>query len=367
MSRFLNKRYVDFEAYEAGEQPKGREYLKLNTNENPFPPSPKVAEALKAYDADGLRFYADPLCTDLRKKIADKFGLEADNVMPTNGSDDVLNYVIMAFGEIGKSQDDEPSFIFPDITYSFYSVLCWLHGVSYRTVPLEGDMTIDPEKFMDAGANVIIANPNAPTGIALPVADIEKIIKSNKDHVVMIDEAYVDFGWESCVPLIEKYDNLIVCHTFSKSRSFAGGRLGYALAQKPLIKDLEKIRQSQSPYNVDGIVQKLGEAALDDDAYYKKNCEEIKVNRRYLKNALLEMGFRVLPSSTNFLFAKHPDIKGTDMYEELKERGILVRHFAGDRIQGYNRIAIGTKPEMDRLIKEISEIIKEHEKDSGEE
>ena len=359
MSRFLNKRYIDFEAYEAGEQPQDNEYIKLNTNENPFPPSPKVAKALEDFDVDSLRYYEDPMSTGLRKKLAEKFGLAPENIMPTNGSDDVLNYFFTAFGEIGKSQDDEPSFVFPDITYNFYEVLCGLHGISYRTIPLEGDMTIDPEKFMNAGASVVIANPNAPTGIALPLSDIEKIVKSNKDNVVLIDEAYVDFGWESAVPLVSKYDNLIVCQTFSKSRSFAGGRLGYAVANKALIQDLEKIRQSQSPYNVDGITLKLGEAALDDEAYYKANCETIKENRRYLRNALTELGFRVLPSSTNFLFAKHPDVDGAVMYEELKKRGILVRHFDHDRIRGYNRIAIGTREQVDTLIKTVSEIIKE--------
>lgn len=361
MSRFINKRYIDFEAYEAGEQPQDNEYLKLNTNENPFPPSPKVKQALADFDTDSLRFYEDPMSTGLRKKLADKFDLEPYNIMPTNGSDDVLNYFLTAFGEIGKSQDKKPSFVFPDITYNFYEVLCGLHGISYRTIPLEGDMTIDPEKFMDVGAGVVIPNPNAPTGIALPLSDIEKIVKSNKDHVVLIDEAYVDFGWESAVPLTRKYDNLVVCQTFSKSRSFAGGRLGYAVANKALISDLEKIRQSQSPYNVDAITLKLGEAALDDEEYYKANCEIIKENRRYLRNALTELGFRVLPSSTNFLFAKHPDVGGQEMYEELKKRGILVRHFDRDRIRGYNRIAIGTKEEMDRLIRAAGEIVKEHE------
>ena len=358
MSRYINKRYIDFEAYESGEQPKDGEYIRLNTNENPFPPSPKVAEALKDFDVNGLRFYEDMMCTGLRRKLADKFGLQPENIMPTNGSDDVLNYVIMTYGDIGKSQEDEPSFVFPDITYNFYEVLCGLHGVSYRTIPLEGDMTIDPEKFMNAGANVIIANPNAPTGIALPLSDIEKIIKSNSDHVVLIDEAYVDFGWESAVSLVNKYDNLIVCQTFSKSRSFAGGRLGFAVANKALILDLEKIRQSQSPYNVDGITQKLGEAAIDDEEYYRANCETIKANRRYLRNALSEMGFRVLPSSTNFLFARHPDIKGIDLYNELKKRKILVRHFDGERIRAYNRIAIGTREQVDKLIEEIADILK---------
>lgn len=363
MSRFINKRYVDFKAYEAGEQPQDSEYLKLNTNENPFPPSPKVKKALAEFDTDCLRFYEDPMSTGLRKKLADKFGLEPSNIMPSNGSDDILNYFFTAYGDIGKSQGSKPSFVFPDITYNFYEVLCGLHGISYRTIPLEGDMTIDPEKFMDAGCGVVIANPNAPTGIALPLSDIEKIVKSNRDNVVLIDEAYVDFGWESAVPLVSKYDNLIVCQTFSKSRSFAGGRLGYAVASKALISDLEKIRQSQSPYNVDAVTLVLGEAALDDEEYYKANCETIKENRRYLRNALTELGFRVLPSSTNFLFAKHPDVSGQDMYEELKTKGILVRHFDHDRIRGYNRIAIGTKEEMDRLIRATGEIVKAHEDD----
>lgn len=356
MSRFLDKRYEGFSAYEAGEQP-GPEYIRLNTNESPFPPSPLVKEALEGFDVGGLRFYSDPFSLALRKKLADKYGVDADNVLVTNGSDDVLNFVFQAFNPIGQPEDAEPSMVFPDITYNFYEILCGLHGIRFRTIPLEGDMTVDPEKFMNVGANVVLPNPNAPTGIALPLSDIEKIVRSNPDHTVLIDEAYIDFGWESAVPLIEKYDNLIVCMTYSKSRSFAGGRVGFAIASKALLADVLMIQQSQAPFNVNAMSQKLAEAALDDEAYYKNNVEIIKENRRYTRNALMEMGFKVLPSATNFVFAKHPDIDGKELYQELKKRKILIRHFDRDRIRGYNRITIGTREQMDKLFAEIADIL----------
>ncbi|MBQ3281760.1 MAG: histidinol-phosphate transaminase [Eubacterium sp.] len=355
MSRFLDKRYAGFSAYEAGEQP-GPEYIRLNTNESPFSPSPKVIRALEDFDAGSLRFYSDAFCTELRRKLAEKYEVEPDNVIVTNGSDDVLNYVFQAFNPCDGPQG-EPSVVFPDITYNFYEVLCGLHGVSFRTVPLEGDMTVDPEKFLNVEANVVLPNPNAPTGIALPLSDIEKIVASNPEHTVLIDQAYVDFGWESAVPLIKKYDNLIVCHTYSKSRSFAGGRVGFAIASKALIADLLLMQQSQAPYNVNGVSQRLAEAALDDDAYYQKNIEIIKENRRFTRNALMEMGFKVLPSATNFVFAKHPDIGGAELYEELKNRKILIRHFDRDRIRGYNRITIGTREQMDTLLTAITDIL----------
>ena len=355
MSRFLDKRFEGFKAYESGEQP-GPEYIRLNTNESPFPPSPKVKKALEDFDVDSLKFYSDPFCTKLRTKLAEKYGVEPDNIIVTNGSDDVLNYVFQAFNPSWEQQD-EPTVVFPDITYNFYEILCGLHGVNFRTIPLEGDMTVDPAKFMNVHANVVLPNPNAPTGIALPLADIEKIVASNPDHAVLIDQAYIDFGWESAVPLIRKYDNLIVCHTYSKSRSFAGGRVGFAVASKALIADLLLMQQSQAPYNVNGVSQRLAEAALDDDAYYQNNVEIIKENRRFTRNALMEMGFKVLPSATNFVFAKHPDIDGAELYEELKKRKILVRHFDRDRIRGYNRISIGTREQMDALLAAIAEIL----------
>lgn len=361
MSRYITDRYKDFKAYEAGEQLDDREYIRLNTNESPFPPSQKVIQALKDFDAGGMRFYPDPFCTSLRRKIAGKYDVSPENVLVTNGSDDVLDYAFMAFNPIGTVKEDRPTVVFPDITYNFYEILCGLHGVSFSTIPVGGDMTIDPEDFMDTGANVVIPNPNAPTGIALQLSDIEKIVRSNRDHVVLIDEAYIDFGWESAVPLIKKYDNLLISQTYSKSRSFAGGRVGFAIADKGLIADLLKIQQSESPYNVNSVSLALAEAALDDEEYYAANCRTIRENRRYTRNALMEMGFRVLPSSTNFVFARHPDIRGADIYEELKKRGILVRHFDRDRIRAYNRISIGTKEQMGRLIEALADIIKEYE------
>ena len=367
MSRYIAERYKDFKAYEAGEQLEDREYIRLNTNESPFPPSPLVMKAMEDFDLSKMRLYPDPFSTSLRKKIADKYGILPENVLVTNGSDDVLSFAFTAFNEIGTKGEGKASVVFPDVTYNFYEILCGLHGVRYRTIPVGGDMTVDPADYMNAGANVVLPNPNAPTGTALPLSDIEKIVSSNRDHVVLIDEAYIDFGWETAVPLIKKYDNLLISQTYSKSRSFAGGRVGFALGDKGIISDLLKIQQSQSPYNVNSISLKLAEAALDDEEYYLENCRTIRENRRYTRNALLEMGFRALPSSTNFVFAKHPDIKGAEIYEELKKRGILVRHFDRDRIRGYNRISIGTKAQMDRLIEALAEIIKEYENRPEEE
>ena len=355
MSRFFSKKYSSLTAYTPGEQPKDMKYVKLNTNESPFPPSPKtVAAASEA--AESLMLYSDPECTPLVRACANLYGVSEDMVLMTNGSDEILNFAFMAFS------DEEHPVIFPDITYGFYPVFARLNNIPYETVPLTDDFRINPEDYVGVGKNIFIANPNAPTGIALPLSDIERIVKSNPNNIVVIDEAYVDFGAESAVSLVHKYDNLIVTMTFSKSRSLAGGRLGFGIACPALIRDMNTIKYSTNPYNVNRMTIAAGTAALLDNAYYMHNCDIIKKNREYTKQKLRDMGFYVLESSANFLFAKTDECEGEELYLKLKARGILVRHFSSERIKDFNRITIGTREEMDKFLFATEEILKEKRK-----
>ncbi|MBQ9879562.1 MAG: histidinol-phosphate transaminase [Clostridia bacterium] len=349
MSRFLDPRYSGLKEYVPGEQPRDRKYIKLNTNESPFPPSASVMKCATESETADLRLYSDPSQTVLRKKLADHYGVKPENVLVGDGSDEVLNFCFMCFAH-GRAA-------FADITYGFYKVLADLHSIETRIVPLADDFTVDPAKYEGIGIFTVIANPNAPTGIALKVSDIERIVASNPDSVVVVDEAYVDFGAESCLPLIEKYDNLAVVRTYSKSFSLAGARLGYCFADAGLISDLDRIRNSCNPYNVGRLSLLAGAAAIDDAAYYELNCGRIAVNREYTTAKLGELGFCVLPSSANFVFASHPGISGKELYSGLKERGILVRYFDLPRIDGHIRITIGTKEQTDALIAALSEMI----------
>lgn len=352
MSRFLNSKYQSFEAYTPGEQPKDMEYVKLNTNESPYPPSKEVIEAVNAAEVKNLKLYPDPEAKGLKKKIADLHGVTSKNIFLSNGSDDILNFAFMAFCGDGKTA------YFPDITYGFYKVFADLHGVKYNALPLEKDFTIDCKKYYNAKGMVVIANPNAPTGIALGLEKIEDVIKNNPDNVVLIDEAYVDFGGESAYKLTKKYDNLLVVQTFSKSRSMAGARLGFAIASEGIIEDLEKIKYSTNPYNINRLTMAAGEAAIDSNSYYMENCKKICETREYTKKELEKLGFEVIPSKTNFIFAKHPDFDGKKIYEDLKAKGILVRHFTSERICDYNRITIGSKEQMDTFLEKTTEIVR---------
>jgi len=352
MSRFFSEKYSNLKAYVPGEQPKERKYIKLNTNESPYPPSPEVAAAV-AEEAGRLQLYSDPECTPLVKECAELFSVERDMVLMTNGSDEILNFAFMAFG------DEKSPFVFPEITYGFYSVFAELNHVPYREIPLRCDFSIDYRDYLNVGANVVIANPNAPTGMALTLSEIEKIVKSNKDHVVVIDEAYVDFGASSAVSLINKYDNLLVTQTFSKSRSLAGARLGFGIASAEIIKDLNTIKYSTNPYNVNRMTMMAGLRALESNDYYMNNCKKIIESREYTREALTSLGFTVLPSFANFLFAKCSFISGEELYLELKRRGFLIRHFSKEKIKDYNRITIGTREEMELLISEIKKISEE--------
>ena len=354
MSRFLSSKYKDLEAYTPGEQPRDMKYIKLNTNESPYPPSKRVLDAISSEEVLKLNLYSDPTCRALKTSIAELYGVEYENVFVSNGSDDILNFSFMAFCE-GEKRGVK----FPEISYGFYSVYAELHGASYKAIPLKSDFSIDISDYMGNDANVVIANPNAPTGIALSLADVEKIVTANPDYLVLIDEAYVDFGGESAIELIKKYSNLLVVCTFSKSRSLAGARLGFAIANKEIIADLEKIKYSTNPYNINRLSLIAGEMAMLDNAYYMDNCKKIIETREYTQARLVELGFDVTDSKANFIFARSNKISGKDLYLKLKERGILVRHFDKEKIKDYNRITVGTREEMDALLSAITDILKE--------
>lgn len=350
MSRFLDKKYASLEAYVPGEQPQDRKYIKLNTNESPYPPSPEVIASVNDSDIADLRLYSDPECRILRQKLADRYGVGYDNIYLSNGSDDILNFAFMAYCS------DEKKVAFADITYGFYKVFADLYHSDANIIPLESDFSIEADKYCGINSTVVIANPNAPTGLTLPVSDIEKILKSNPDNVVVIDEAYVDFGAESCLPLTNKYDNLLIVRTFSKSRALAGARLGFAIASKEIIDDLNRIKFSTNPYNVNRLTLKVGAAAIDSDEYFMNNCQRIAKTREKTTNELIALGFDVIPSKANFIFAKAPNMSGADLYSALKEKGILIRHFNKDRISDYIRITIGSENEMQAFITAIKEI-----------
>lgn len=352
MSKFFSSKYKNLVPYTPGEQPKDLKYIKLNTNESPFTPSEKsIAYAAEA--AKSLQLYPDPTCSELTKKVAEVIGVKAENVLLTNGSDEILNFAFMAFC------DETHPAIFPDITYGFYSVFAELNRIPYEEIPLKEDFTIDISNYKGVNKTIFIANPNAPTGICLSLSEIEEILKSNPENVVVVDEAYIDFGGESAVTLIDKYDNLLVTQTFSKSRSMAGARLGFGVASKELINDLNTVKYSTNPYNINKMTMCAALGMLEDENYTKKNCETIVSNREYTAEKLKEMGFLLTDSKTNFIFAKHPVVSGETIYLKLKKKGVLVRHFTKTEIAEYNRITVGTKEQMDALLKAISEILEE--------
>ena len=352
MSTFLSRQYDKLTPYVPGEQPRDQQYLKLNTNESPFPPSKKaVAYAQEA--AKGINLYSDPTCLKLRTALATRFQLTVDEVSVTNGSDEALYFAFSAYC------DAENPAIFPDITYGFYPVFAEKLNIPYREIPLDAEFKIDPADYMEDSAMAVIANPNAPTGLILPLSDIEKIAEANPHHVVVVDEAYVDFGNESAVTLVRKHPNLLVTGTFSKSRSLAGGRLGYLAGPKALIADIEMLRYSTNPYNVNSMTLAAGLGALEDEDYTRRNCLEIAENREALKKELTTLGFAVTDSKANFVFAAHPALPGAALYEKLKAKGVLVRHFSLPRIVDFSRITVGTKEQMETLLTKIREILEE--------
>lgn len=352
MSRFFSEKFRDLTPYTPGEQPKDTQYIKLNTNESPFPPSEK-AIACASQAAASLQLYNDPTCDRLTAKLSEVLDVEPDNLILTNGSDEVLNFAFMTFC------DETHPAAFPDITYGFYKVFAQLNGVPYTEIPLDESFNVRVEDYLDLGKTIFLANPNAPTGIALSLSDIERILLANPDNVVVVDEAYVDFGAESAVKLINQYDNLLVTQTFSKSRSLAGGRLGFGVGCKALIRDLNTIKYSTNPYNVNSMTQAAGIGMLLDEQRTRENCAAIQRYRAYTVQKLEALGFSVLPSQTNFVFAKTERIGGRELYLKLKQRGILIRHFETPRLKDYNRITIGTLAQMDAFLEQVKQILEE--------
>ena len=351
MSRFLAKKYQTLDAYVPGEQPRDKKYIKLNTNEFPYPPAPDVIAAINSEVVSDLRLYSDPTAKTLKEALAKYYGVGAENVFVSNGSDESLNFAFACFFEDGVA--------FADLTYGFYSVFADLYGIDAKVIPLDENFSIIPEDYIGLECGAVIANPNAPTGKALPLSEIERIVALNPERVIVVDEAYVDFGGESAIPLTKKYDNLLVCMTYSKSRGMAGARLGYAIGNAGLIADLELMKYSTNPYNLDSLALRMGTAALTDDskAYYEEKVGKVIEVREETAEKLRELGAEVLPSKANFLFVKLPGIAGGEAYAKLRERGILVRHFSKARIADFLRISIGTADEMKALVDAVRQII----------
>lgn len=349
MSRFLSQKHSTLTAYVPGEQPADMLYIKLNTNESPYPPSPGVLGALSSPDKQNLNLYPNPDGAQLIEKLAQTYDVKPCNIVIGNGSDELLAFAFLAFFESGV--------VFPDITYGFYPVYCALYGIPCTEAPLCDDLSVNINDYIDAGKNIALANPNAPTGIALPLGDVEKIVSSNPDNIVLVDEAYVDFGGESAVSLTKKYDNVLVIQTYSKSRSMAGARLAYAIAPEPVADDMRKMKFSFNPFNVNKMTQALGYAALCEADYYKEKQREIIETRTYSEQCLEKLGFEMTDSKANFIFARHPKIGGEELYLKLKEKGMLVRHWKKRRISDYIRITIGTREQMDALLSAVTEIL----------
>ena len=351
MSKFLSPTLAAVTPYTPGEQPQDQQYIKLNTNESPYLPSPAVIAAVSEHEVEKLRLYSDPACADLLKAAAAHFGLQPEQIMPGNGSDENLFFALRAFCDA-----DHP-LAYADITYGCYGVWCGLMHIPSHIIPLKEDFTLDPKDYYGLNQTIVLANPNAPTGIALPRAEIEGILKANPNNVVIVDEAYVDFGGESCVPLIDRYENLLVVQTFSKSRQLAGARLGLAMGNAKLIADLNRVKFSLNPYNINRLTLKAGQAALEDTAYFEKTRAAIIDTRAWTMQQLTDRGFTVLDSRANFVFASTERINGCVLYKELKKNGILVRHFDAPRIENWLRITIGTPEQMQALMDAVDKIL----------
>ena len=352
MSKFWSDIVHTLTPYVPGEQPKLKNLIKLNTNENPYPPSPKVLDALKAEAAETLRLYPDPNSDKLKAAIASYYGLQANQVFVGNGSDEILAHVFQAL-----LKHDKP-LLFPDITYSFYPVYCGLYQIQYKTVALNHQFEIDVEDYLQPNGGIILPNPNAPTGIPLPLAKIEQLLQRNPESVVVVDEAYVDFGTESAVKLIQQYSNLLVTQTLSKSRSLAGLRVGFALGHPDLIEALIRVKDSFNSYPIDRFAEAGAIAAMQDQAYFEHTCQRVVATREQLVKDLQGLGFDVLPSGANFIFAKHRVKAGSELSAQLREKGIIVRQFQSPaRIKEYLRITIGTEAQSQALIDALKQLI----------
>lgn len=351
MSNLISKRAQKIVPYVYGEQPKDRKYIKINTNENPYGPSPKALKAIRELESDRYKLYSDPSCKEIKEAISEFYGISMDKVFVGNGSDEVLAFSYLAFFDRGDKV------IYPDITYSFYPVYSSLYEIEEVINPLNDDFTMNLEGFNQDAKGIIITNPNAPTGIALTLDEIEGVIKKNLDKVVIVDEAYVDFGTESAVKLIDKYENLLVVQTYSKSRSLASLRIGFAIGNPLLIEALHKIKDSINPYTLDTIGIIAGAEAMKDREYFDLTRNKIIATRERVKEALFSMGFSGTDSKSNFIFVRHERVEAKTIFEKLREEGILVRYFNKPRINGYLRISIGTDEEMDIVIQKMKEIV----------
>ena len=350
MSRFLSPTLSHLEPYTPGEQPQDRSYVKLNTNESPYPPAPAVLEAIQK-ETGRLQLYPDPACAALRQKAAAYYGLEPDQIMAGNGSDENLFFALRAFC------DENHPLAHADITYGCYTVWCGLLHIPEDIIPLEADFSLDPIQYHGRKETIVIANPNAPTGLALPPEAIGAIADANPDNVVIVDEAYVDFGAQSCVPLIASHDNLLVVQTFSKSRQMAGARLGLTMGNRELIADMERVRSSLNPYNINRMTLAAGIAALESTGYFNETRHQVMETRAWTAGELARRGFELTHSQTNFLFARTDRMEGGTLYQALRDKGVLVRHFSAPRISDWLRITVGTMEQMETLLNKLDEIL----------
>ncbi len=354
MSIYSSERLQDFKSYVPGEQPRDRHYIKLNTNESPFPPSPAVIAAAEQ-EAANCNLYPDPTSYELRRAAAEVFGVPTECILPVNGSDEILNFAFMAFCDMRHPV------AFPDITYGVYPILAKLHGIPFREVPVREDFSVNYQDYLGLSHTIVLANPNAPTGLVLSAEEIEAIVSSNKNNVVIVDEAYVSFGGRSVIPLTEKYDNLLVTRTFSKSHSMAGARLGFGIGSQKLIEDMNLVKYATNAYNVNRMTAAMGTAALRENESAVRNCSVIAEVRDRTAHRLRELGFWLTDSKANFLFARTDQIDGIALYEALRARGILVRHFSKPAISGFNRITVGTAEQMEKFLAATAAILNQRE------
>lgn len=351
MSRYWSAFVHNLQPYVPGEQPKMANLVKLNTNENPYGPSPKVLEAIQLGVSDRLRLYPDPTSHALKQAISDYYKVDEACVFVGNGSDEVLAHIFHALFQ------HEPPLLFPDITYSFYPVYCQLYKIDYQTVPLTADFQINVDDYLRDNGGIIFPNPNAPTGCPLSLQEIERLLQNNTDSVVVIDEAYIDFGGETAIPLTQKYPNLLVTQTFSKSRSLAGVRIGFAVGHPDLIEALVRVKDSFNSYPLDSLAEAAGVAAIKDRKYFQETCDKVVDSRDKVTSGLQELGFDVLPSAANFVFARHPDYDAAELADGLRKEGIIVRHFKKRRIDQFLRITIGTPSENQHLLSVMDTLI----------
>ena len=351
MSREWTKNLRNIEPYVPGEQSKDKDIVKINANENPYPPSPKAAEVLKSFDTNKLRFYPSANSTKLKEAIAKYYQVDVSNVFVGNGSDDVLAVAFQSFF------NSEKPIVYPDLTYSFYPVWCSLFGIKYKNYPVGDDFRINPEDYKEKNGGVVIPNPNAPTSLGEGLDFVEKILNYNQDSVVIIDEAYVDFGGTSSISLIDKYENLLVTGTFSKSRSLAGLRIGFAIGSKALSDVMEAVKNSYNSYTVESLSIEMGAASIEDDEYFKSTCKKVIKTRERVTLELEKLGFDVLDSQTNFIFVTHNKHNMKSLFEYLKTQKVFIRYFSLPRIENYVRITIGTNEEMDIFLEKTKEFI----------